>query len=246
LTTIDYSNAPYPIRPEFAAAHNRYWQRLAGPGSWLTGEQRVSIAREVRQASQCEFCRRRKEALSPNHVDGAHDQATDLSDTMVEMIHRIVSDPGRLTKSWFDGIMAQGMTESEYIETLGTIVCVFSTDEFCRALGLPLNPLPEPTPGEPDHYRPAEIVNDGAWVSTLPREVPEGPESDLWRGPGGYVIRALSLVPEEVRSMLDLLDAHYLNNDNIFRVKESPKGTLTRIQAEIVAIRVSALNGCFY
>jgi AhpD family alkylhydroperoxidase len=29
-------------------------------------------------------------------------------------------------------------------------------------------------------------------------------------------------------------------------LKSAPKGTLSRIQAEIVAIRVSALNGCFY
>ena len=243
---IDYSTAPYPIRPDFAAAHTRYWERLAGPGSWLTGAQRIEVAREVRHAFDCDFCQRRKDALSPTHVDGSHDKVSSLSDTMIEMIHRVVTDSGRLTKAWFDGLIAQGLSEEEYVEILGTVVNLFSIDEFCRALALPPNPLPEPKAGEPTGYRPLTLVNDGAWVKTLPHTVDEGPESDLWPGRTGYVIRALSLVPDEVRSMLDLLEVHYLSNDYIFKVKGSPKGTLTRVQAEVVAIRVSALNGCFY
>lgn len=246
MEPISYSHAAYPIREDFAAAHNRYWQRLAKPGAWLTGAQRVAVAKEVRQTQSCDFCARRKQALSPTHVDGTHDKVSDLSDVMVEVIHRVVSDPQRLTRTWFDGIRAQGLSEEDYVEIIGTIVCVFSIDEFCRAIGVALNPLPEPQSGEPSHYRPAEVVNDGSWVSTLPRIVATGPDADMWQGPSGFVIRALSLVPDENRSMLDLLDAHYMNNNDIFELKSSPKGTFTRIQSEVIAIRVSALNGCFY
>ena len=165
---------------------------------------------------------------------------------MVAVIHRVVTDPQRLTRTWFDGIMAEGLTEEEYVEIIGTVVCVFSIDEFCRAIDVPPNPLPEPEPGEPSRYRPVNIVNDGAWVRILPRVVESGPEADLWQGQTGFVIRALSLVPDETRSMLDLLEAHYLNTENILELKSSPKGTFSRIQSEIIAIRVSALNGCFY
>lgn len=243
---INYSQAAYPIREDFAAAHNRFWQRLARPGAWLTGAQRVDVAREVRQAQQCDFCQQRKEALSPSHVDGTHDTASSLPATMVEVIHCVVTDPKRLSRKWFDGIMAQGLSEDEYVEIIGTVVCVFSIDEFCRAIGVAPNPLPEPVPGEPSGYRPANVVHDGAWVRTLRKLVESGPEADLWHGIGGFVIRALSLVPDEVRSMLDLLEAHYVSNDNIWALKSAPKGTLSRIQSEILAIRVSALNGCFY
>jgi hypothetical protein len=243
---IDYSHAAYPIRDDFAAAHNRYWQRLGRPGAWLTGAQRVDVAREVRQAGQCGFCQRRLQALSPSHVDGAHDTASNLSAAMVEVIHRVVTDPKRLTRKWFDGIMAQGLSEDEYVEIIGIVVCVFSIDEFCRAIGVPPHPLPEPVPGEPSRYRPANVVHDGAWVRTLPKVVDSGPEADLWQGIGGFVIRALSLVPDETRSMLDLLEAHYVSNANIWDLKSAPKGTFSRIQSEIIAIRVSALNGCFY
>ena len=243
---INYAGAPYPVRDDFAAAHNRYWRRLAKAGAWLTGQQRVDIAREVRQAQHCNFCRRRKQALSPTHAEGAHDTVTSLPDTMVEVVHRVVTDPQRLTRAWFNGVISAGLSEEEYVEIIGTLVCVFSIDEFCRAIGIAPHPLPDPEPGEPSHYLPANTLNDGAWVSTLPNTVDTGPEADLWQGRTGYVIRALSLVPDEVRSMLDLLDAHYINNTNIFEFKSAPKGTLSRIQSEVLAIRISAFNGCFY
>ena len=247
MTQIDYSNAPWPVRENFAATHNRFWQRLARPGNWLTGEQRVNVAREVRQAQQCGLCRRRKEALSPYTVKGAHDGVTDLPDVMVEVIHRVVTDPARLTKSWFDGVIQQGLSEERYVETIGTLVSVFLIDEFCRCLELPRNELPEPQPGEPSRYRPANADYDGAWVPLLPKRVDSGPDADLWEGDmHGYVIRALSLVPDEVRTLLDTSVAHYLKVGEVWNVTKSPQGTLTRPQTEILAARVSAFNDCFY
>ena len=144
MNEISYSKSQYPVREDFAASHNRYWKRLAAPGSWLTGTQRVDVAKEVRQAQQCSLCRRRKEALSPYQVDGAHDVVSALPDVMVEVIHRVTTDPGRLTKTWFDGIKEQGLGEEAYVEIIGTLVFVFSIDEFCRGLDIPLNELPRP------------------------------------------------------------------------------------------------------
>ena len=142
----------------------------------------------------------------------------------------------------------QGLRVEQYVEIIGTLVDVFSIDEFCRALEIPLNELPEPQAGEPDNYRPDNIREDGegASIPILPNVVDSGPESDLWEGRTGYVIRALSLVPNEVRYMLDLLEVHYVDNKQIWNVTGSPRGTLTRAQMEIVAARVSGLNGCFY
>ena len=247
MSEISYSSAPWPVRDNFAASHNRYWQRLAGPGNWFTGAERVKIAREVRQSQYCDLCRRRKEALSPYQVDGVHDTVSDLPDVVVEVIHRVTTDSARLTKSWFDGIMQQGLSVEQYVEIIGTLVSVFAIDEFCRGLGLPLNELPEPQPGEPSRYRPANAAYDRAWVPILPIRLGAGPDADLWKGEmRGYVIRALSLVPDEVRTLIDSLKVHYLNNEEIWNVTKSPQGTLTRPQTEVVAARVSALNGCFY
>ena len=248
LDLINYEDSIYPIRLDFAEGHNRYWQRLASAGSWLSAEQRIAVAREVRQASSCELCRQRKQALSPYQVDGEHDTVTtELSLSMVEVVHRLVSDSGRITRSWFDSILEQGIEIEEYVEIIGTVVHVFSIDEFARAIGVPRRELPKATSSEPSRYRPQQLEENVAWVPMLSQVIDSGPEADLWEGKlEGNVIRALSLVPDEVRSLQDLLKIHYLDDAEFGDFEKSPQGTLSRIQTEVVAARVSAFNGCFY
>src|SRR5262245_52531665 len=53
MQDIFYSAALVPVRDDFAAAHTRFWKRLASPGAWWTGAERVAIAAEVRQARHC-------------------------------------------------------------------------------------------------------------------------------------------------------------------------------------------------
>ena len=247
MNAISYAAAEFTIREDFAAAHNRYWQRLAQPGAWFTGAQRVAIAAEVRQARECGLCRRRKEALSPTHVDGSHDSTGQLRDVIVDVVHRVVTDPARLTRSWFDGVMAQGLTQEEYVEIIGTLVAMISIDDFCRGIGVDLNPLPDPEPGEPTHYRPTTAVGDEAWVAMIPADKAIGAEADLWEGRrAGNVIRAMSLVPDEVRTLMDLGDVHYVPRELFMDFSGNPRGILSRVQLELIASRVSALNGCFY
>jgi len=248
MNGIFYSDAPYPVRSDFSRGHGEYWQKLAAPGTWLSGAERVAVAKEVRQARACDLCRRRKEALSPYQVDGAHDVVTDLPDTVVEVVHRVITDSARLTKSWFDGVMRQDLAVESYVEVLGVLLNVFSIDEFCRGLGLPPHELPEAQPGEPSRYRPAKVIEhgDGAWVPLLPIMIESGPESDLWEKRTGNVVRALSLVPDEVRHMLALSTVHYLDVDRIWDMRSAPHGTLTRMQMEVIAVRVSSFNSCFY
>jgi hypothetical protein len=59
------------------------------------------------------------------------------------------------------------------------------------------------------------------------------------------VIRAMSLVPDEVRTLADLSAAHYLPNHRV-RDPAAQQGSLSRPQIELIAGRVSALNQCFY
>ncbi len=244
---LDYSQAAYAIRPDFAAGHTRYWQRLAQPGSWLTGHQRVEIAKEVRNALQCELCKQRKAALSPNSVKGSHDRVSDLPEVIVDVIHRVVTDPNRLTKTWFEGVIDQGVTAEEYVEVIGTIVHVHCIDEFCRAIGVAPHELPQPREGEPHRSRPNNLEDAGAWVPLMSQSVDEdGPEGDLAGELVANVIRALSLVPDEVRTLLDLIAIHYLESKDIVNLTQAYEGNLSRVQMEVVAARVSSYNDCFY
>ncbi len=76
-----------PIRPGLAQAIERAWARLAEPGTWWTGDQRIAIARETRQAMTCALCAARKDALSPMHVEGHHDSLGVLSTAAIDAIH---------------------------------------------------------------------------------------------------------------------------------------------------------------
>ena len=71
---IAYQSAPVAVREDLIEAHRRAWRRIAEPGTWWSGEQRVAIAAETRNALSCSLCRDRKAALSPNAVEGEHER----------------------------------------------------------------------------------------------------------------------------------------------------------------------------
>ena len=243
---ISYRAAPVPVRSDFAAGHNRFWKHLAAPGAWWTGTERVAIAAEVRQAWTCTICRARKAALTPAAVPDHHDTLGALPEAAVDVIHRVVTDPGRLSRTWFQGILATGLSAEQYVEIVGTLAALVSIDSFSRGIGVPLHPLPEPQAGEPSRYRPPGAMQEDAWVPLIALERATGREADLYDGkPVGNVIRALSLVPDEVRTLKDLSTAHYLPSDRV-RDPSATAGALSRMQMELVAGRVSALRQCFY
>ena len=246
-TSVDYNSLPFAVRSDFADSHSRFWRRLESPGSWWTGKERIAIAREVREAALCPLCQERKEALSPYGIEGQHRSASpELPEAAIDAVHRIVTDASRLTRTWLEGILERGISAEQYVEIVGTVVSVLSTDAFCRAIGTAPHPLPEPRAGEPDSYRPASASQEKAWVPVVPLDNASTPEADLWPADRtGWVVRAMSLVPEEVRTLKDLSDAHYLPMADVANPAAS-RGQLSRSQIELIAGRVSALNECFY
>lgn len=72
MTYFTYQNSPYPTRDDIKHEYAAYRKRLATPGSWWTGAERIAVAREVRYAMQCEFCKRRKAAFSLYTLNGNH------------------------------------------------------------------------------------------------------------------------------------------------------------------------------
>lgn len=245
LTSLSYTASSVPVRGDLVASQARAWQRLARAGAWWTGAERVAIAAETRNARRCRACQARKAALSPAAVTAEHDVETALPAPAVDAIHRITTDPARLTRAWFERTQAAGLADAPYVELLGVVVTLLSVDAFCRGLGVPPHPLPAPQAGEPSRRRPPEAVRDVAWVPMIPANSASGAESDLWpRGRAPNVLRALSLVPDEVRTLQDLGAAHYLAFDEMMDLTAGR--TLDRRQIELVAGRVSALRECFY
>jgi hypothetical protein len=247
MTTFDYDAAPLAIRLDIPAAHRAYWHTLAGPGSWWTGEERVAVAEESRKAVDCPYCAARREALSPYAFPGTHRHGGRLPEVAVDAVHRIVTDQGRITRAWIEDNAANGLSREAYVELVGVVVNVLSIDEFHRALDLPLEPLPVPRPGGISRYRPDMLSDDIGFVPTIPPARAVGREAGLW--PGGRaanVLRALSLVPDALRDWLALSAAQYLAVERMGNFVQDDERSIDRLQMELVAARVSAVNECFY
>lgn len=243
----EYEDSPYTIRPGLSAAYRRYWQALANPGTWFTGAERVAIAAEVRNALICPFCRERKNALSPYTVQGEHLCGDSLDPKVVDAVHRVITDQTRITQKFISDNVAQGFSEEQYVELVGIAVTVFSIDEFNRALGLPVEPLPEPEPGNASHYRPEQAARGTGFVAMVPVDGATGQESDLWEaGKTANVLRALTLVPNAMREWMMVGDEQYLSMNGMTRFGDMPGRSINRMQIEVVAGRVSSINECFY
>jgi hypothetical protein len=246
MEALSDTDAGVPIRQDLQDAHRYLLAHVAAPGAWWTGAERVAIAAESRAAATCRLCRDRRAALSPAAVRGRHDTSTGLPADVVDVVHRIRTDPARLSRPWFDGVIAGGLDVARYVELVGVLTLFTGMDFFARALGVAPYPLPSPAGGAPARHRPASARPSGAWVPMIAPEDADGPEADLYAGlpmvPN--IIRALSLVPDEVRALRRSTDSHYVPAAEIG--DPSVRRDLDRMQMELVAARVSALNECFY
>ena len=246
MTECSYEVAPWPVRDDILAAHRRAWERLTAAGTWLTGAERVAIMAEARRAPLCGLCRRRKEALSPSAEEGAHDDMGALPAAMVEAVHRIRTDPGRLTRDWYQGLIADDMMAEQFVELVGVVASTVAVDQFRAGLGLAPPALPVPRPGAPSRRRPEGLVEGLAWVPLLPPGNATGPEADLYAGAtGAHIRQAMSLVPDEVRGFFDLVRSQYIAPEAMNDFANEYRA-ITHAQIELIAGRVSALNQCVY
>lgn len=234
------------LRSDVRNAHARAWQRLARPGEWWTGQERIAIAAEARQATRCSLCACRKKSPSPYAVEGTHDTVAALPASAIEAVHRIRTDPGRLTHSWFSNLIEDGLAEEQYVELVAVIATVVAIDTLYLTLGITPSPLPSAEPGQPSRYRPNARRTD-AWVSWLMPE--DASEREAFVFPPGRppanIRRAMSLVPPEVAGFFDLVEAQYLPG-SAMRDFSREYRSITHAQIELVAARVSAINRCEY
>jgi hypothetical protein len=246
-----YAASKWPVRPEIGEAHAKALLHLAAPGTWWSGAERLALAEEARASRDCALCNERKRSLSPAAVTGEHDAPSGaaLPAAAVDVAHRVASDPGRLSRKWFEGVVAAGVSDAHYVEAVAITARTVSTDSFCRGVGVPPHPLPAPVAGEPKRSRPPGARGGEAWVPMIAPEDASGEEANLYGGAkhAPNIARALSLVPAEVRAVREISHVLYVPLDRVPDFSWSPPGrALSRPQMELVAARVSALNQCFY
>ena len=246
--SISFDPEALPIRPALQRECERAWRRLAAPGTWWSGPERIAIAAEARRAKRCTLCGERRAALSPYSVHGQHSRTGEglLSAPMVDIVHRLVTDAGRLTQTWLRSMLAAGVSEEQYVETIGVVAMIVALDTFDLALGRGERALPAPIEGEPTRHRPVGARRDLAWVATV------APQDLTAADPNPYAVHgaknihyALSLVPQEVFNFFDL-DVELYLHDHEIRDFDHEFRALSHAQIELLAGRVSSINGCYY
>lgn len=233
---IDYAGARYAPRGELIEAHDDAFRQIGHPGTWWTGSERRAMVHEARNALGCALCRRRADALSPNDIEGEHDAVTTLPRAAIDVIHRIVTDPGRLTRAWFEHIRSKGLEATHYVELVSVVATSVIIDTLHRALNVEVPALPVAIAGEPSRVRQEDLIDEGAWVPISRRSDAAPTATGLPADPN--IRRAMSMVASAPALFFRAFMPHYRLRGLDFAISQG--------QAEFVASRVSALNQCFY
>lgn len=199
-------------------------QRIASPGSWWTGPQRVALALHARAA-------RSQRGDAPWNREKANAGDAGLPPAALEVAEVVAADAHRIDRAWASEKI-ETLGDAAYVEIVALVACLTAMDAFAEALGVAPQPLPEPRPGEPDRKRPEGLADIGAHVEMI----------DPFSGPN--VARALTLAPDDLMSFFGLVGAMYAAQD--FSEVVWAERPLSRPQVELVAARVSSLNECFY
>jgi len=228
-----------------AKATSESWQELADPGTWWAAAERVAMAAEVRAARACALCAERKAALSPYSKSDTHGAVGGLSAAVVDAIHRLVTDPGRITKRWLDELVSTGLEPEAVVEIVAIVAFISLADTLDVACGDPERPLPAPKAGEPSRAREHGLEVGCAWVPTVDTAKAEGRTKMMYgmiQADAGFVFhvaRALTSVPDAMQTFFRAFAANYHTHGET-------KGALSRPQVELLASSTSSINECFY
>jgi hypothetical protein len=214
-----------------ASLHAQVLAELATPGDWWDARSRRAAIEEARAARSCGVCEARCAAISPEAIAERHTSHDALSDAAVEVIHRVVNDPGRLTRRWAE-VQIAALGDAVYAELVAVTAIIVAIDVFARSIGAPPPELCEPVEGSPAGERPEGLGDVGAWIPMTEQKLLAN------------VSRALSLVPCTNKTWRTLVNESYSRGPQMMEL--TWERALSRPQIELVAARVSQLSECFY
>ena len=135
-----------PIRPEIPALFAREWSRLAAPGSYWSGRQRIEMAATAREARA-----------------GSRNGNSSLPAAAEEAASLLGARPAGTSRSWVESTVVD-LGSGPYIEIVGVVSRAVAVDTFHRAIGSPLPRLPEPVAGDPTGINDPAARSGPAWV----------------------------------------------------------------------------------
>jgi len=238
-----YADSQFPVREDLDTVHAAQVASLGAPGTWGTGAQHIAVAKATRKACIEAGLLEAPDEVAENETEAA------LPRAVRDVIDKLAVSPATYAQADYEAALAGGLSDGEYVEVVGLVARMCDLDIFARGIGVPLRPLPEAAkPGRPTRQRPKTAVVEQAWVPTVPNP-PAGGEDAKALDKGQqrpYIIRSLSLAPEEFHLHREIEGVQYVPIERVFDYAHRQHDGLTRPQCEIVAGRMSARNECFY
>ncbi len=221
------------VREDLVEAHRLAWEHIACPGSWWTGAQRVELAGTALMAITD------IDPLLPwVGVTSTDRLGSDLlaPATAHDFVYRLARHAGTITVDMYHAVSGE-LGELPYVELCGIVSTVAAVAHFCRDIGIPVPPLPEPIADEPTGERPDRLAQPKFnWVP-----VAEPPDEVA------AVVQAYTAVPGENLNNWRMADAQYMPVQEMVHPDwQRRPGGLSRAQMELVAARLTRLRDCFY
>jgi hypothetical protein len=151
-----------------------------------------------------------------------------------DVIYRISRHAATLTREWYEKVTAE-INPLAFVELCGIACTIAPVMAFRRSLGLPALEVGPAESGQPSNKEPDNIV--AAQLNWVPVVGPADKDA--------AVVQAFTAVPETNRVIWAMADAQYIPDKEMVDPKWT-RGTLSRVQMELIATRVSQQRECFY
>ena len=221
------------VREDLAEAHRLAWEHLAAPGTWWSGVERIALASTALFAIAdpdptppwipiTSTGRLPHDLIAPNTAHDVIYRITRHASTMTESVYRIAADE---------------IGELPFVELCAISSTVAAVAHFCRNIGEPVRPLPQPIDGAPTREQPEHLAQPRYnWVPVA------APADEV-----AAVVQAYTAVPHEQRNTWRMAAAQYMPADEMVDPawRRRPGG-LSRAQMELVAARLTKARDCFY
>ena len=220
------------VRQDLVLAHENAWAALSSPGTWWSGAQRIELARTALLAIN------ELEPTPPwvtiSTVVGKLPEYLSAPKIAHDCAYRIARHAATLTRDWYLKAVRE-ISELAFVELCGIVCTVATVSAFRRAAGLAPFEFSEVKDGEPTRIKPANIVS--ATLNWVPVVAPADENA--------AVVQAFTAVPETNRLIWSMADAQYIPDKEMVDPNWT-RGTLSRVQIELIATRVSQQRECFY
>ena len=206
-----FNGSPVPVRKDLTDAYRTIWAHMSRPGPVFDANQRARLLETARSRT------------------GAN-VATTIGQTPIESLARtLYSDPGSVDRSMVNASNADS-GEAGTVEAVSLISMLAAVDGTHRALGVELEPLPEPLSGETTQKVAVGIERRQSHVP-MPRN---------------SITVALDLLPTEGAAYAAMCGPQYMLFAEMVDPMFERSPGLNRAQLETIASRTSLLNECFY